>query len=508
MGRFYGLPGLALGLAVCAAISFYWEGRASAPPEKPLLAIAQAKASFLKNRPPIVIDIAALPQNRYPELIQPKASLPQSHLHSVSAVASLYRYAEDCGDVPRKETIPAELKKTWTWHRFVCRDLKLLPKKFFETAPFLHPSGSSFVRLAELTGRPEFRDGPWRDAHSAYLHVTEIESNLSREMLQNILEDSPFFLQKGYVFFRRIGETKFDAGAKYLAYPLALWSHHLEKTPLRTVPWKTDEWCLVKEGNICWKKREALPFASRRLSLLFLLTSLALLAATLLGLIVQKLRLRAKEREARLFALQMLTHELRTPATTLGLGVESLKRHFDALPPPAQSNVLRMSDEIQRLNRVLQASTRYLQSHSDPRRVRFDLVEVESANGFFERILEPYQGTLTFVALNEDAAIQIDRYWVGLCVKNLVDNALTHGMPPVSVRLSRPKKGLLVEVSDAGSVTKYDLHDLKGGLSRSESSSGLGIGLSLVARIATLMKGKLTLQTSPTTFSLWIRSPA
>ncbi len=501
---------LALLLALGAGVFFYWENRAPGSRLAPLEAIARAKQSFLENRKPEgEIDLSGLAQNRYhTELVQPESALPQSQNHELNDVVALYRYAEECKGAPGEGMFPVELKKTLTWHRFRCGELKSLPDKFFETPPFMHPSGESFVRLAERSGRKEFRDGPWRETHSAYLHVSELDLGFSRRRLIHLLAESPMFTDDNLVFFRQKKEGMFSSASRYTAYPRAAWANHLEKLGLQTTVWKAQDWCLLKEGNVCWRDRSLAPHPVRRFSLLLLLGSLVLLAFTLLALVVQKLRMRAKERQARLFALQTLTHELRTPATTLALGVEGLKREFDFLPPAAQTELLRMGDEIQRLGRVLQASTQYVKSHRDPRHIQFQYADIESVNEYFGALLEPYQGKIEFHPLEKDRGAKLDRYWLGLCVKNLVDNALSHGKPPVVVRLTPSRPGILIQVSDAGSVSQYGLEDLMGGLSREASSPGLGIGLSIVARVVRLMKGKLTLSPSPTTFSLWLRSPA
>lgn len=480
------------------------------PAITPLEAIAEVKQAFLdSHRPEMELDLSSLRQNGLgKELVAPESALPHTQEFPVQAIVSLYRYAEECQGAPSEKIIPTELRKTFTWHRFLCGDLSRLPAKFFETAPYMHPSGESFVRLAERSGKREFRDGPWRETHSSYLHVSELGLGFSRARLKHVLAESPVFTDANLVFIRQKKEGRFGA-SHYVTFQRGAWSNFLnQKSELETVTWRPAEWCLLKEGNLCWRERKVDVSPYRRIAVGLLFATLVVLALVLLWLVVQKLRMRRKERQARVFALQTLTHELRTPATTLALGVESLKRHFDALPATAQADLLRMGDEIQRLNRVLRASTQYVKSHRDPRHIQFQAAPVDSVNEFFQNVLEPYLDRISFAPLDRDTGARLDRYWVGLCVKNLVDNALTHGKPPVAVRLRAAKPGVVVEVSDGGNLAKFDLEDLMGGLTRQGSSPGLGIGLSIVARVAALMKGKLTLSPSPTTFSLWLRSPA
>ena len=50
-----------------------------------------------------------------------------------------------------------------------------------------------------------------------------------------------------------------------------------------------------------------------------------------------------------------------------------------------------------------------------------------------------------------------DTYWVGICVKNLVENALVHGMKPINVTLRWDEDELFVEVGDQGECDFPDL---------------------------------------------------
>jgi signal transduction histidine kinase len=324
-------------------------------------------------------------------------------------------------------------------------------------------------------------------------------------LLRAFLEERPFVLDRGKVFLRYRRPGDLETRSKYLGYPVGLWADYLERHGLQTTESTADSWCLLREGNACWKALPSARAAYRQWILIALMATFGGLSLVLLALVVQKIRRARRERQARLFALQTLTHELRTPAATLGLCVDGMKRHFDALPESAQTDLLRMCDEVQRLGRVLQASTQYLKSHRDPGHIQFELTAIDSLNGYFGGLLEPYRNRIAFEPLREDAGAKVDRYWLGLCVKNLVDNALAHGKPPVTVTLKSTNEGLVVDVSDSGHCSRYDLNDLMAGLSRDSGSRGLGIGLSIVAKVADLMNGRLTLNPSPTTFPLLLR---
>jgi signal transduction histidine kinase len=211
---------------------------------------------------------------------------------------------------------------------------------------------------------------------------------------------------------------------------------------------------------------------------------------SLLAAGLTKIRVVRREREARAFLLRMLTHELRTPATTIGLSLENLRRDFDSLPERAQGEFLRLCDSVQRLRRVVEASSAYLRAD-----FAFQPSDIRSINQFVGGQLRAYEGRLEFVPLDEDRSLRLDPYWVGLCLHNLVGNALKHGKPPVTVRLASRRHVLELTVEDGGS-----LQNQRGG-----DGEGLGPGLSIVDKVARLMQGRLMVRPSPTAFTLWLR---
>ncbi|CFW11397.1 his Kinase A domain protein [Vibrio cholerae HC-46B1] len=63
--------------------------------------------------------------------------------------------------------------------------------------------------------------------------------------------------------------------------------------------------------------------------------------------------------------MQLLTHELRTPITSLGFTVESLRSQFDELSPKAQESLWRLMADHQRLAQLSETSSHYLSPSHD-----------------------------------------------------------------------------------------------------------------------------------------------
>jgi two-component system, OmpR family, osmolarity sensor histidine kinase EnvZ len=78
-------------------------------------------------------------------------------------------------------------------------------------------------------------------------------------------------------------------------------------------------------------------------------------------------------------------------------------------------------------------------------------------------------------------------------VANLLDNAFTHGIPPVTLRVAATNDEWRVEVDDAGEGISPDQQQaMLQAFARGDSSRqrpGLGLGLTVVQRVAARMGG-------------------
>jgi signal transduction histidine kinase len=432
--------------------------------------------------------------------------LPQIIDEPKADLAALSRYADSCDprllsrrlDLGRSALrLSHGLAKALLWQRFVCGE-RALPAEFFETSPWVHPSGLSYVELARKSGKPEFQNPGWLAHHESGLHLLELlrepafrQAGLEVQPgdLANLLRGEPVVLTRTHALVALPPEARgreARSGASYAAYPRDRWDS------------------FVSAG------RER-PARGRRAAAVVLLIGLGGLLVALARGARARAQGERREQADRLFILQMLTHELRTPATAIRLSVEAFRRDFDALPDESQKAFLRICEELQRLDRVVDASRSYLKAGQASggagagAGVGASIVKSRgrepappvSANQLLERIVEPYFGRVAFRPLVPDLTLSVDRYWIELCVKNLIENALLHGSPPVSVRLSQEDGDLRIAVGDGGP-----------GPSRLSQSAGMGLGLTLVRKVVAEMDGKLEFASAPTTFSIRLRGQA
>lgn len=442
------------------------------------------------------------------DLVDPGKALPHFHTLSTAAVRLLHDFAVSCDVTKISASEDPALSKAWLWARHACDASVELPGTFFETAPLMHPGGRSYVALALATHRDSY-DEAWKRAHLPYAHVTELValqgeldpdpirrllSSLSRPVLA-ALADNQGSIRAGNKLFL-YARNRATEGGEYRVYPTSAWDSL--NVPYELVERLPGTYCQAGDGIFCWISR---PDSRGGVLAGVAILALAGLSLTLGALAVSRIRAQRRDREDQLFVLRTLTHELRTPATGLGLTLEALRDDFDRLPDSSQSAFLKLCDEVQRLSRVITSSTRYLRVHGP--RDRFEMVGLDSLREFLEAVLEPYGSRIRVELPSSDRTFRTDPYWLKVCIANLVDNALVHGKPEVAVLCTTDAGGLTVRVSDQGSIQGTDLDVLARAASRREEGRGLGLGLGIVLRTVRDLGGTLTLTAEPnTTFTL------
>lgn len=205
------------------------------------------------------------------------------------------------------------------------------------------------------------------------------------------------------------------------------------------------------------------------------------------------------------------SHELRTPVSIIKSACEYAEA-FDETDEERRETlgmIHRQADKMAGLIGQLLALTRLDQGTETLRPVPLDLGQLA------RRTLEDqnYDDARLRLALAEGVTVKGDEALLGRLAANLVDNAFKYGLPggTVTVEVRAENGEALLTVADegpgipAGQQEKIWQRFYQVDAARGDQQEGVGLGLSLVQRIAQLHGGRMTLKSAegaPSAFTL------
>jgi len=202
-----------------------------------------------------------------------------------------------------------------------------------------------------------------------------------------------------------------------------------------------------------------------------------------------------------------ITHELKTPITTVGVAIEALS-NFNALQDPKRTEeYLDISkNELKRLSllvdKVLRMSL-FEKQEPELKLENFDLRElVEEILRTMKLQFDKFAAQVNFQWEGNDFHLKADRMHLTSVVYNLIDNALKYSreQPEIQIELNQQDAQLMLRVRDNGlgispeyqkrifdkffRVPSGDRHDTK----------GHGLGLSYIASVIEKHDGKISVE--------------
>ena len=240
-----------------------------------------------------------------------------------------------------------------------------------------------------------------------------------------------------------------------------------------------------------------------------ILFSLFLTTLTILAYVVMYKSIRSQQRlmELKNDFISNITHELKTPVTTVGVALEALK-NFNGLDNPALTNeYLEIAqNELNRLNiltdKILKTSSfenSGVEYNAEP--VELDKI-IDQVLGSLKLVFERQQAKISFTKEGTDFQLLGSSVHLTSVVYNLLDNALKYSkeIPEIEIQLTATTEALTLIIKDHGigisaeykkkvfekffRVPTGDVHNIK----------GYGLGLSYVDSVVKSHKGSITVE--------------
>lgn len=185
------------------------------------------------------------------------------------------------------------------------------------------------------------------------------------------------------------------------------------------------------------------------------------------------------------------SHELRTPLTRLRLGVERLKGNADeSVKADVERDIAELDALIEEI--LLTSRLEALKGLDTVEEVDLLALAAEEAARYED-----------IAVTGEAVSVRGDPRLLRRIIRNLIENALRHGKPPVDVTVLASGDSVILRVKDHGNgVPEQDRERIFEPFFRksvqSTSETGTGLGLALVRQIARLHKGDVRLEEEST----------
>lgn len=433
--------------------------------------------------------------------------------------SSLLSSSKGCSNIEILQSQIQGTRKKGMWEQIRCGRVNVIPSWFIKSPPYIHKSGISYAYLLFqyqlATGQASHTS--WVRRRLSYFHVSELAqlqreigplggiygllASLGQQTLRDIISEEGTILAKNYLMARIKYPRQYNV-LEYRFYSNESIDRFLEGTPYQISVARHGKWCVYTDGPICWRQNTRHLLQTVSTSTLTSFTGIMVIFFIILWLLFSKIKGDKIEENRKKMALQVLTHEFRTPVSSLLLIVEKMNRAIDKLEEEQQEDLLRISGEVYRLQRLTEKSKHYLQGSSSKGMLTFSYEELHNAQDLIYDVIIPVKETYNKeidVKIDLKDVIYVDYYWFQILIKNLVENSFIHGKEEHYIYIYEKDKNFVIEVGDGGEITR-DLETLTSEFVKGSKSSGTGLGLNIIKNIVDEWGGKIVLEKKPTKF--------
>jgi hypothetical protein len=405
------------------------------------------------------------------------------------------------------------LDKRSTLDRYIYEGTPL-PQDFVTSPPFVDMSGQSYAYLLSKQGSLPYSLKIWAERHLSFFKVSELEeimrrhsinspqfaliARLNTKELEEVIRGSELIMAGPLVLIKHQNRLGFSP-LSYLIYEAKDLSQFLAHREYVLASADQSPFCLQAIGNACWTYNPKHLISYLYRYSLFLILCTALIVITFVFLLFKASLRKSQEQAKQKLALQVLSHEFRTPVSSILLTLDQLARPSTTLDQTTQELIARLSTEAYRLKRIVEVSKTYLQSNTG--RVQFNEVEIPSLNKWLSEFAEDQSREVQIAPLAVDRSIRADPFWLHFVVSTLVENAFAHGKPPVLIKAFFAQQELCFAIEDKGSCAFQTLKEMSQSFVKSPTSSGMGLGLNIANFIVRQWGGRIEFTANPTKFT-------
>ncbi len=449
--------------------------------------------------------------NHFPHqsLYDPKDILPRTSDYSVDILRGLKGFQENCNFQSSFNSKSLSINKALALQKYVCLK-QSIPKNFFQNPPYVHPFGGSYAYYFYSNDKNHY----WNQEELKYLHLLEwkklpkeareshtygeIFASIDLNSLEDIIMNNDLILTSDAVWLKN---SSYE-GRVYNIFKKEEFLSFIAERALFLKRYKEGSVCSLREGKLCWEYNYKGKYKTINAIVVFSLIAISLLIVFIIRLFYNSYRKEELDKERKDFIIKVISHEMRSPITGLNLSIENIKKHFDNLPEEVLPYIVNIFDQTSRLSKITEKSKQYLHI-SDNIKIKPESNSIASMREYLASILDSYKGIAIKTNNFDDFSLNTDAYWLSVVIRNLIENAIKHGKPPISIFVNKKNESIYFEIKDCGEKNLNE--EMFKTFSKGKKSSGLGLGLFLTKEIVKSLNGKIDFESNPTTFKVEIK---